>query len=138
MNYFRQGRGGSRQSGGTGLLRWHEREPRHENQEKLQFVDFGGEDEIAFREAVNFVRPGFNSRFSPGQENIGMMSLLCGDRTHLVYERECFGKIRKFKLAHDVMFSNHLPLRSLLRQILQFLAGERRNSSATRHASFIR
>lgn len=32
-----------------------------------EFVDFSGEDEIAFGEAVDFVRPDFDAGFAPGK-----------------------------------------------------------------------
>ncbi len=34
----------------------------------IELVDFGGQDEIALRQTVNFVRPGRDLDFSPGKE----------------------------------------------------------------------
>jgi len=36
----------------------------------VELIDFGGQDEIALRQAVNFVRPGRDLDFSPGKEDV--------------------------------------------------------------------
>jgi hypothetical protein len=105
---------------------------------RLQSVYFRGEDEIAFGEPVNFVRPRFHFRFSPGQKYIRVMPLLLRNLAYFIHESEGLAKVRKLKLAHDVMPFDNLPLRRLFRQILQFLSAQRRNSAAARYAGFIR
>jgi hypothetical protein len=48
----------------------------------LQLIDFGGEDEVAFGQSVDFVCPGGDLCLPPDQKNVGMMSFLFGDLAH--------------------------------------------------------
>ena len=82
------------------------------------FVDFRSEDEIAFGQAIDFVGPRGDFRFSPGQQNIRMMALLFGDRADFIDESEGLREIRKLEGAGEVMTVHHAPLRHLIRQRL--------------------
>jgi hypothetical protein len=66
-------------------------------------VDLGGQDEIAFRETVDLVRPHRNFDFSPGEEDVWMVALLLRKFTHAVYELEGFAKVGKLKGLRDVV-----------------------------------
>ena len=63
-----------------------------------------------------------------------MMSLLLGKFPDLVGERKRLQKIRKFEPAREVVPVHNFPLRHLLREAFEFLARERRHSSAARDA----
>src|SRR6266404_1566598 len=41
----------------------------------VELVDFGGQDEITLRQTVNFVRPGCDLDFSPGEEDVWVVPL---------------------------------------------------------------
>lgn len=49
-----------------------------------QLIDLGCHDEIALRQAVNFVGPESDFGAAPGEQDVRMVSLLFGDFTHSV------------------------------------------------------
>ena len=49
-------------------------------------VNLGRHNEVAFRQAVDFMGPEGGLDFAPGKQNVRMMSLLFGQSTHAVYE----------------------------------------------------
>jgi hypothetical protein len=49
-----------------------------------ELVDFGGQDEIAFCQAVDLVGPGRDLDFSPGKEDVRVVSLLFRELAYLV------------------------------------------------------
>ncbi len=75
----------------------------------MELVDFGGHDEIALRQAVDFVRPGRNLGFSPGKEDVWVMSLLLRKRTYAVYKLKGFAKVGKREGLGDVVFIDDAP-----------------------------
>jgi hypothetical protein len=80
--------------GGTGFYRFPVSGPAEE--ERCQagprhplsryLIDLCGENEIALCQAVDFVRPDGDLDFAPGQEDVGMMSLLFGNLSHAIDE----------------------------------------------------
>jgi hypothetical protein len=100
----------------------------------LELIDFRRENEIAFGEAVNFVRPHGYFRFSPGKQDIRVMALLLRNCTHFIHERECLHEIRKFKRSGNVMAVHNRPLRHLRCESFQFFSGKRRHAAPARHA----
>ena len=78
-------------------------------------VEFRSQDEIAFRQAVDLVRPDLYSDFAPRQVEIRMMPLLLGNGPGFVYEIERLLEIREgvsflqMVLVDDVPTGN-LPL----------------------------
>ena len=80
----------------------------------LQFIDFGGEDEIAFGEAVDLVGPRGDYGFAPAEQNVWMMALRFGDFAHFNHKGERLNKIRELECARNVVAVNHFPLRDLL------------------------
>jgi hypothetical protein len=86
-------------------------------------VDLCGENEIAFCEAVDLVRPDRHCNLAPAQENVGMMALLFGDGADGLHEFQSADEIGKVKAFLDVMLFNHFPARQLPRQLLKLLSG---------------
>jgi hypothetical protein len=56
------------------------------------------------------MRPDGDLGFSPGQQDIGMVSLLFGDGSHPVHERKGLLKIRELEYAMDVVLVDDLPV----------------------------
>jgi hypothetical protein len=69
----------------------------------VELVDFGGQDEIALRQAVNFVRPGRDLDFSPGKEDVRVVPLFFRKIPSLVDEFEGFAKVGKLEGLRDVV-----------------------------------
>src|SRR5712692_4797132 len=88
----------------------------------VELVDFGGQDEIALCQTVNFVRPGRNPDFSPGKRDIWVVPLLLRKLTYAVYELQCFAKVGKLESVCNVVFFDDLPAVHLLFERDEFLA----------------
>ena len=67
----------------------------HEIFRVLPLVDPCSQDEIAFREAVDLVPPSRDLNFSPGEEDVWMVTVFLRKFTHAVYELEGFAKVGK-------------------------------------------
>src|SRR5882762_4292485 len=104
----------------------------------LQLVNFRGEDEVAFGQTVDLVRPGGDLCLPPSQKNVGVMSLLFGDLAHLIHKLKRLAKIRESKCPGDVMRIQHLPMWQLLRELFEFFPCEGRNASLAWHTSLVR
>jgi len=102
----------------------------------VELVDFGGQDEIALRQAVDFVRPGRDLDFSPGKEDVRVVPLFFRKISSLVDEFEGFAKIGKLEGLRDVVPLNHIPAVHLLLQRGEFITLERRHSSSAWDACF--
>src|ERR1700683_242145 len=102
-----------------------------------QPVDLRGHDEIALGEAIDLVRPERDFRFAPGQQNIRMVPLLLGQRTHTIHEIERLLKVGKWEGASDVVLVDHAPLRNDFVHRLDLLPFERRHSAAAGDAFFV-
>jgi len=74
-------------------------------------VNLCSHNEIALGEAVDLVRPHRDLGFAPGQQNIRMMPLLFGERSHSIHEIKCLFEVRELEQASDVMLIDHAPLR---------------------------
>jgi hypothetical protein len=106
---------------------------------RIESVDFCRHYEVALGESVDFVRPESDLGLTPGQQNIGMMSLLLGDRTDPIHEVQSLLEIREGKRANNMMLIDYIPmspLRNLLVNLGEFFASERRNPAATRNTGF--
>ncbi len=75
----------------------------------VELVDLCGQDEIALRQAIDFVRPGGDLDFSPGKEDVWVVPLLLRELAYAVYEREGSAKIGKREGLRDVVFLNNIP-----------------------------
>jgi hypothetical protein len=104
----------------------------------IELVDLGGQDEIALRKTVDFVRPARDLDFSPSKEDVRVVPLLLRKIPNLVHEFESFAKVGKFEGLPDVVFFDDVPAVHLLFEGGKFLALERRHSSSARDARFRR
>ena len=52
----------------------------------LEFVDFSGEDEVAFSQSIDLMCPDRDLGVTPTKTNIGMMSLLFSEISDAVYK----------------------------------------------------
>ena len=77
-------------------------------------IDLGGQDEIAFRQTVDLVRPGRDFDLSPGERDIWVMPLLLSKLTYSIYKPEGSAKIGKLEGLRDVMFFDDVPPIDLL------------------------
>ena len=102
----------------------------------VALVDFGGQDEIALRQTVNFVRPGRDLDFSPAKEDVRMVPLLFRELTYAVYELEGFAKVQKLEGLRDVVFFDDVPAVHLHLQRGEFLTLERRHTATAGDAGF--
>jgi hypothetical protein len=102
----------------------------------VALVDFGGQDEIALRQTVNFVRPGRDLDFSPAKEDVRMVPLLFRELTYAVYELEGFAKVQKLEGLRDVVFFDDVPAVHLHLQRGEFLTLERRHTATAGDAAF--
>jgi hypothetical protein len=103
----------------------------------LESVNLRGHDEVALGQAVNLVGPQGDLSLAPGQQNIRMVSLFLGHRSHTVDKFQGLLKVGEFEFAMKVMFVVDHPLGHEAVESFQFLALERRNASATGHAFLV-
>src|SRR5437763_1956704 len=75
----------------------------------LDPIDLRGQNEIAARQAVDGVRPDRDAHFAPRQKDVGVMSLLLGDRPDFVREGQRLRKVGKSKFLLEMMFLHDLP-----------------------------
>lgn len=94
-----------------------------------ELIDLGGHDEIAFRQAIDLMCPERDFRAPPGQQDVGMVSLLFGNFARAVDELQGLPKIRKAELSCEVMLVNYLPLWYLLVQLGELFAFQGRNTT---------
>ena len=86
-----------------------------------ELVDLCGQDEVALRQAIDFVRPDGDFHSSPSQEDVRMVALLFGESANLVDEFESFAEVRKLQGFCKVVSFHHLPSMHLLFQRGEFL-----------------
>ncbi len=99
-----------------------------DNRTLNQLADFGGEDKVAFRKAVDAVRPDLDLRVAPGKINIGMMVLFLGEFADLVDEIKRFAEIRKLEFTFQIFFVEDPPFSpELVLHMFQCIAFERRS-----------
>jgi hypothetical protein len=99
-------------------------------------VDFGRQDEIALRQAVDLVRPGRDLDFSPGERDVWVMPLLLRKFAYAICELEGFAKVGKLEGLRDVVFFDDVPAVHLLSEGGKLLTLERRYFSSARDACF--
>ena len=99
---------------------------------ELKLIELRCEDEIAFSETVDLVRPGGDLRLTPAQLNIRVMALRFRYLAYFIHESERSFEIGKRKRLRNVVFVDDLPSGHLLRQVLQFFTFQRRNAAAAR------
>src|SRR6266404_3938198 len=102
-------------------------------------VNLSRHDEVALGQAVDFMGPEGDPDLAPSKQNVRMMSLLFGQRTHPVYEIQCLLEVREGKRSGHMVFVNDFPvgpLRQLLVNVSQFLAFEGRHSASAGNTGF--
>ncbi len=99
-----------------------------------ELVDLGSHDEVALGEAVNLVRPDGNFDFSPGEEDVRMMTLLLGELADAVHKGEGAAKVGELEGFRDVVLFDDAPAVHLLLQSGERLAFERRDAASARDA----
>ena len=103
----------------------------------LQPVDFRGHNEVALGKAVDLVRPHGNLGFAPRQQNVGMVPLFFGERSHAIHEFERLLEVGKSVGASEMVLVDYTPERNFAVHCLEFPALERRHSAAARNALFV-
>src|SRR5437867_362439 len=98
-----------------------------------QLIDLRSQDEIAFAQAVDFVRPDRDLHSAPGKTDVRMMTLLFRQLADSVGEGECVAKIFERKVFFQMMLVDDLPaISEFPSQVVQRL------SLQWRHAAFAR
>jgi hypothetical protein len=72
-------------------------------------VNLGGEDEVAFAEAVNGVRVESHFEASPAEADVGVMTFRFGHLADAVDERERLAKVRERIVLLQVMLADDFP-----------------------------
>ena len=75
----------------------------------VDLVDFCGQDEIAFRKSVDFVRPGRDPDFSPGEEDVRVVPLFLCKLAYAVHKLERPAEIGELEGLRDVVFFDDVP-----------------------------
>src|SRR5580698_494679 len=101
-------------------------------------VDLGGHDEVALGEAIYFVGPQSDFGFAPGEKDVGMVSLLFGERTDMVDQGEGLLEVGELELAMKVMLVGDLPLRDALVQPFNLFDVEGGNASTAGDTLLVR
>ncbi len=100
----------------------------------VELVDLCGQDEIALRQTVDLVRPGRDLNFSPGKEDVWVVSLHLGKLPYAIYKLESSAKVRKLEGLRDVVLLDDVPPVDLLLKYGEILTLERGHPSAARNA----
>lgn len=102
----------------------------------VDLVDFCGQDEIAFRQSVDFVRPGRDPDFSPGEEDVRVVPLFLCKLAYAVHKLERPAEIGELEGLRDVVFFDDVPAVHLRFEGGEFLALEGRDAASARDARF--
>jgi hypothetical protein len=89
---------------------------------RMNFFDLGGQNKIALGQAVDLVSPDLHLDLTPGQEQIGMVSLGFGDGARPVDEVQGAPKVRESVDLPQVVPVHHLPSGDLRLQLFQFFS----------------
>ena len=104
---------------------------------KLRSIDLRCENEIAFRQPIDLVRPDFYLNLSPTEEDIGMVSLLFGDVSDFVDEIEGSPEVGEFEVSLNMVIVNDGPIFQLRLQRLDLICSQRRYTATTRDTGFL-
>ena len=102
----------------------------------VQRIDLRRHDEVTFGQPIYFVRPQRHFDLTPTQQQVGMMSLLLGDRAYTIDEIQSLFEVRKGEYARNMMFIHHLPLRKLVAVTVQLISLERWHTAAAGNTGF--
>jgi len=73
-------------------------------------IDLRGHNEITLGKPIYGMGPQRNLHFSPGEKNVGMMSLFLGEFANTVHKLQCILKIREFEHTTNVVLVHDLPI----------------------------
>jgi hypothetical protein len=90
----------------------------------VEFVDLGGQNEVALRQTVDLMRPGRDLDSSPGKEDVWVMPLPLSKLAYAIYKLEGFAKVGKLESLRDVVFLDGVPPIDLLLKYGQILTLE--------------
>lgn len=103
-------------------------------------VDLCRKNEIRFGQAVDGVSPDCDFDLTPCEKDIGMMSLLLGNRADAIYESEGRLEVRKLVGAGDVVLIDDRPLvrlGELTANVGEFFSFKRRNATSAGNTGFV-
>src|SRR5216683_3290665 len=95
----------------------------------VELIDLGSQDEMALRQAVDFVRPGRDLDFSPGKRDVWGVSLLLCKLTHAIHKPEGSTEVGKLEGLRDVVFFDDVPPIDLLLKCGELLTLKRGHPS---------
>src|SRR5262245_57332858 len=101
-------------------------------------IDLRGENEVAFGEAVDLLRPDGHAGFAPAEKDLRMVALLLGNRADGVDETQRTGEIGELERFLDVMILDDRPAVDARGERTRLVGAERRHATAARHADFLR
>jgi hypothetical protein len=78
----------------------------------VQAINLRGHNEIAFGQAIDFVRPQGDARLTPSQQNVGMMTLFFGDGADSIHEIQSLLEVWEPELAMNMVFVGDCPIRN--------------------------
>ena len=92
-------------------------------------VNLGRHDEVALRQAVDFVSPQSDLNFSPRQKDVRMVALLFGDRADTIHEFQRLLEVRKPEFTMDVMLVGDRPPGDIPMECFDFFSTQRRHTT---------
>ena len=100
----------------------------------LQPINLRRQNKVALRQPIDLVRPDGNPDLPPGQQDIGMVSLVLREFPYLIHEPQCGLEVRKRKLPFEMMIVHDLPVLHLGFQRPDLCSSQRRYSTSARDA----
>jgi hypothetical protein len=97
-------------------------------------VDLGSENEIAFGEPIDLVRPDRDPDLAPRERDIRVMALVFGKLSDLIHEAQGRLEIRESQLPFQMVVINDLPLGNLRRKRPDLGCGQRRDATPAGNA----
>src|SRR5438094_8673473 len=86
----------------------------------IQLIDFRRHDEITFGQAVDLVRPQSDFDFTPGEQNVWMMTLFLCDFADFIHEGKCLFEVKKVERSSNVVLVDYLPVCPLRHLLVNF------------------
>src|ERR1051325_3709791 len=92
----------------------------------LKLIDLRRQNEIAFRQSIDFMGPDGHFRFPPPEANVGMLTLLLARLANPIYKIKRFTKVAKVVTRQQMMLVDNLPVRDFRRERLDLFTLHRR------------
>ena len=77
----------------------------------VECADLGGQDEVAFREAVDLMGPDADGYASPGQDDLGGVILVLGNRSYGIGKGQSLLEVAEGVGADQMMLTFDRPFR---------------------------